>query len=94
MSKPKPTGYTISHFLGAAQITLTKNAWTLASEHKLSDAMVKTLALAKSGYPIADVRSYGALVRRGIYRENPPGYYEQTELGKELCEKMFIVEKL
>jgi len=70
-------------------VILTSEAEALARKHRLSQHMVYILALAYGGWPMADMRTHPALVRRGLCKQVDEGY-RLTTLGKELCAKMFV----
>lgn len=62
----------------------------LARQHKLTAHMVKVLAATYGGYPLADMRTFPALVQRGIYQGSPTDGYRLTPFGQDLCQKMFV----
>lgn len=66
----------------------------LMKEYDLSPVMVMALAQAQGHYPIADKRTFSALVARGLYEEPETGIYYITEMGEVICEAMFEVIEL
>lgn len=73
-------------------VSVTHEAEALSREYNLSERMIEVLARSYGGYLYVDMMSHPALARRGLYTEVSEGY-KITELGQDLCEKMFVKRK-
>jgi hypothetical protein len=90
MAVKQIVGVTIQVLDKVVTVLYTPDAEVLARQHQLTAYMVLVLARSYGGYPIADMRTFPALVRRGIYEELPTGGYQRTAFGHDLCKKMFV----
>lgn len=84
------TGLTATVLGKTTQVNFTPDIVGAMKNYNLSETMVLELANTIAGYPIADMRTMPALIRRGIMQKEGIGF-SLTDKGKSICDLIFHV---